>query len=339
MIQNQDSSKYFGYVTPDSTGKFVLTNYEHNGKADFYIETSDAKNHPKKIGVELLHTLADSISHASYLPMGSVSDDSQKVVLASFLKNALTEHQEKLSTEAIMLKAVNIKERKLSQTDQLIKDHVHKFDLDNGFTLDMVNNSNYSIGIIDYIKGRFPGLQIYDSPNQQKVKFIYRGISTIHEDTSANSTANQPYFYVDERPSNLDEIKEISLADVALIRFAPPPVWFAPLNGGNNGALLIYTRRQSDEKFANTIRGVVFDHYSFNGYSITREFSSPDYSDPRASALTDTRSTLYWNHDINTDKDGIAKFHFYNSDKARHYRIIIQGMDAEGRLGYLDQVF
>jgi len=28
---------------------------------------------------------------------------------------------------------------------------------------------------------------------------------------------------------------------------------------------------------------------------------------------------------------------FYNSDKAKKYRVVIQGMDADGRVGYLSE--
>ncbi len=70
---------------------------------------------------------------------------------------------------------------------------------------------------------------------------------------------------------------DISLVDVALIRFMPPPVWFAPYNGGNAGAIMIYTKKQSDE--VRQMPGMSdFDHYVFNGFSITREFSAPDHS-------------------------------------------------------------
>ena len=63
------------------------------------------------------------------------------------------------------------------------------------------------------------------------------------------------------------------LSDLALIRFLPPPVWFAPYNGGSVGALLLYTKKQGDD--IGTFKKEAFDRYTFNGYSITREFYSP----------------------------------------------------------------
>jgi len=132
-------------------------------------------------------------------------------------------------------------------------------------------------------------------------------------------------------------VADITLSDVALIRFMPPPIVFAPYNGGNMGAILIYTKKNTDG-IGNFVSREEFNQYTFNGYTITREFSSPDYS-INANKTADNRITLYWNHDLVPDSTGHVKFHFYNSSKAKKYRVVIQGMDANGRLGVLDQVF
>jgi len=80
-----------------------------------------------------------------------------------------------------------------------------------------------------------------------------------------------------------------------------------------------------------------YNHYVFNGYSVTREFSVPDYSNAGRNAAADNRTTLYWSHDLNTDSNGILKFRFYNSDRAKKFKVVLQGMDTGGRLDYLEQ--
>jgi hypothetical protein len=129
----------------------------------------------------------------------------------------------------------------------------------------------------------------------------------------------------------------MSLQDIALIRYAPPPAWFAHGGGGFIGAILVYTKTYGDDKGTNNRRA--FNKYTFNGYSVTREFPLPDYSITRQKQVTDHRTTLYWNHDLNTGKQGDFKIRFYNSDKAKKYRIVVQGMDADGRMGYLSEEF
>jgi hypothetical protein len=83
----------------------------------------------------------------------------------------------------------------------------------------------------------------------------------------------------------------------------------------------------------------LYDHFIFNGYSITREFAPPDYGKVKQSGLLDDRITLYWNHDIETDANGTIKFKFNNTDITKKFRVVIQGMDNEGRLVYIQENF
>ena len=197
-----------------------------------------------------------------------------------------------------------------------------------------MNNPFPDIGIIAYIQGKFPGLQIYGDGT-----FLYHGGNSLGYNATKRAPAAPvtvptpgaflPYIYLNESPIYFGDLKDISLNDIALIRFVPPPVWFAPYNGGNVGALLIYSKKSGDD--IETFKKEAFDHYIFNGYSMTREFYSPDYSGVKTNLSPDNRSTLYWKYNLDTDSTGEVKFRFYNSDKTKKYRVIIQGMDANGK--------
>lgn len=352
MIQGQDSSKYFGFVTPDTAGRFILNNYEHSGRSNLYLETADSKNRPMKLKIKLLYSKMDSLQSYCCRPLDTgltISDDIKDYAFA----NALAEHRLHFGTQSKLLKTVYIKDKKLTPTQQIIAEHVRPlYTSITEYTLDLVDNPSINVSVIDYIKGRFPGLQIIDKGSD--AYFLYHGSNTITQSPtvkpSSSNTFNNvkpidqpepqsyPYFYLNEAPIQFGDLATISLTDVALIRYLPPPVVFAPLNGGSIGALLIYTKNAKDDR--RTLQSSEnFDKYTFDGYTITREFSSSDYSPGKDIRLPDTRTTLYWNHDLNTDPSGNARFYFYNSDKAKHYRVVIQGMDAEGRIGYLSQVF
>jgi hypothetical protein len=52
--------------------------------------------------------------------------------------------------------------------------------------------------------------------------------------------------------------------------------------------------------------------------------------------LSDIRPTLYWNPAIKV-KDGRATIEFFNDDVARKFRVIIEGIDENGKLLHLDR--
>lgn len=71
------------------------------------------------------------------------------------------------------------------------------------------------------------------------------------------------------------------------------------------------------------------------GFYRARMFYTPKY-DIQQNAMeqgADLRSTIYWNPDIITDKNGNTSFDFYNADGKGIYRAVIEGIDSDGNIG------
>jgi hypothetical protein len=70
------------------------------------------------------------------------------------------------------------------------------------------------------------------------------------------------------------------------------------------------------------------------GFYKAREFYAPKYEHPADNPnFEDLRSTIYWNPEVITDKDGNASFDYYNADGTGNYRVVIEGIDESGNLG------
>ncbi len=254
------------------------------------------------------------------------------VIKKTFLDSVAIQQNARFVTHGIVLKTVNIKERKLTPTELVVKSHVHRLELDDGAsTLDLVNTPTIQgVSIIDYIQGKFPGLQITIDP-LLGITFKYRGKFNF------NSQASPPFFYVDEARSSLEDVESIPTPGCCTDPVCPTACLVCSRGRRFNGAILVYTKIYGDDRGNNSKRS--FDRYTFNGYSVTREFPLPDYSDLKQKQATDYRTTLYWNHDVDMDDNGNFKISFYNSDKTKKYRVVVQGMDVDGRVGYLSEEF
>ena len=68
-------------------------------------------------------------------------------------------------------------------------------------------------------------------------------------------------------------------------------------------------------------------------FSLPKKFYSPKYNSNSTANLTDIRSTIYWEPDIITDKEGKAIVKFYTTDNPGSYSLIIEGSDMQGNLG------
>lgn len=174
--------------------------------------------------------------------------------------------------------------------------------------------------IIQFLQGKVAGLQI----------------SGGNGNYSVSRRGGSPAFFLDEMPADMDLLTTIPVSDVALVKVFDPPFMGAAL-GGSGGAIAVYTRKGSEVAKSNTpglAKGTL------TGYSMPREFYSPNYAnyDP-LHEVEDVRSTLYWNPYVLTDKaTRRIRIEFYNNDVSNSLRIVVEGMNAEGRLTRVEQV-
>ena len=355
VIQNEDSSKFVGYAEPDSSGKFLLKDYPVTGKSTIYFEGTGGKNKTRNIRVRFFSSTQDIFRRAPYLLMPVDNGYANAIVMKKDSDEIEYRKLQKIKT----LKSVTIRGHIPTKADQVVSKYVTPyFAADEATSIDLVNNFYpNSIRLYDFMKGRFPGL--YISGNEDNVSFLYHGsVENILQGAKPSnsgtggksgssspppttSTSKQPpsypYFYVNEILTPWGGVKDIPLSDIALIQFLPPPVPMAPLNGGFMGAISIYTKK-GDEIIPTSITAD-YNHYTFSGYSVSREFYSPDYNAGNIDrSIPDVRSTLYWNPRLVLDNNNGIRFHFFNSDNAKKFRVVIEGMDEQGRLGFLNTI-
>lgn len=107
-----------------------------------------------------------------------------------------------------------------------------------------------------------------------------------------------------------------------------------------DAGLLVITTKRGDfnSSSLNYTPGVAT--YVTQGYTKVGKFKSPDYSKYSEDQMKpDLRTTIYWNPHLTTDKNGKTSFDFYTSDQPGKYRMVIEGVDTEGRLGYMVKEF
>ncbi|QNE39757.1 hypothetical protein F1C16_09415 [Hymenobacter sp. NBH84] len=80
---------------------------------------------------------------------------------------------------------------------------------------------------------------------------------------------------------------------------------------------------------------------TYEGLQIPREFYAPRYDTNQAkqSRLPDFRNLLYWNPEVVTGPDGKQQVEFYTSDQPGTYRVVVQGLSANGLAGSTSYTF
>jgi hypothetical protein len=191
-----------------------------------------------------------------------------------------------------------------------------------GYQFDLINDNKLataSPSVFAFLQSRIPGLNINLTGSVPNL----------------NWRSGAPLLFLDETPADPSFLASISMSDIAYIKVFRPPFYGAP--GGSAGAIAVYTKRGSD---AAPVAGKSLSSSTVSGYTGIRQFYSPNYATfNSANENKDLRTTLYWNPQlITTGSKNTIKFTFYNNDISKSFRVIIEGMAADGRLVHIEQM-
>ncbi|MDN3579967.1 carboxypeptidase regulatory-like domain-containing protein [Mucilaginibacter flavus] len=101
---------------------------------------------------------------------------------------------------------------------------------------------------------------------------------------------------------------------------------------GANGVIVIKTIKNKSLPVSNIMAPGLLT-YAPKGFYKARTFYSPAYGGSVQDTRPDLRSTIYWNPDLVTDKDGSASFDYFNADGKGNYRVVVEGIDENGNIG------
>jgi hypothetical protein len=101
-----------------------------------------------------------------------------------------------------------------------------------------------------------------------------------------------------------------------------------------DGALIITTKRGTDGSFVTSDTPTKLISYPFAGFNKPRTFYLPKYNPlDTGTKKPDKRTTIYWNPNVITDKDGKAQLEYFNADTKGTYRVVVEGIDDYGNIG------
>lgn len=124
----------------------------------------------------------------------------------------------------------------------------------------------------------------------------------------------------------LDNIQSTDVETIEVLKSGSNTAIYGSQGAG--GVLIITTKRGGDTGYTRYAPGVVTTTPA--GYYAVRQFYSPKYDNPQTIRAADKRTTVYWNPHLTTTTTGTAKFNFYNTDESGTYRVVIEGINAEG---------
>ncbi|MBO9632720.1 MAG: hypothetical protein J7578_06345, partial [Chitinophagaceae bacterium] len=178
--------------------------------------------------------------------------------------------------------------------------------------------------VFTFLQGRVPGLQITGAGGPDGPGLTWRG--------------QTPTLFLNEMQVDANMLSGTPVADIAYVKVFRPP-FFGAFGGGAGGAIAVYTKKGGEGRSASNVPGGM-ERRTMVGYSAPKEFYSPDYSKENALYdVLDVRTTLFWAPYLLTDKSNRkVTFTFYNNDISKKLKVIVEGMNEEGRMVRIEKV-
>lgn len=224
-----------------------------------------------------------------------------------------------------VLATVKIKSRIKSKVELLNDKYTSGlFKNENANKFDLLSDplaSSYT-DIVSYLEGKVGGLSF----DHMSGKFMWM---------RNRGGENVPTLYLNEMATTYDMISSIPVTNVAYIKVFRPG-FVGGAGSGTGGAIVIYTRMGADGQ-PSTTKGL--DNSVVTGYTVIREFYSPDYDSTKTdNDKKDLRTTMYWNPSVITTPDqNKVMLTFFNNDVSHSFRIVIEGMNKEGQLTHIEK--
>ncbi|MBO9564927.1 MAG: hypothetical protein J7621_19280 [Niastella sp.] len=352
MLKAADSTKLLSEAKLTDKGEFIVDNLEFKGDATVSYQATNDKRQAMVIDVTLYPNYYDTVKKAlasagifDYDPVKGNDKLNESLLAQVHTVDTFMKGPE-------YLKSVTVTGRRLSPTDSLNNAYATGQYMFGGRKLAPGKQGYFSLWqLIRTVPGfvvegdmknpnvslsRTAGLNLFSDNGSAT------GGVTFTDGEGAGPTASGPdyvqngiAFYLNEVPVSREVLDNLSMIDVAFVKTYVGAETFAV--GPFNGAILVYTHK--GVTVGKSIYDKTFAKSQLGGYSPVREYFTPDYSlNPALQTMPDNRITLLWSPRVATNKDGKATIKFFNNDKSTRVKVLIQGLDADGRFIYQEQI-
>ena len=325
LTQKVDSTGHFNFQVGDSYVdelEFLIQSVNAKGKKKDYMINIDKKT-PPKINYEKQEFLQLSDSIAPYLQKSIARKQSEESFkLAS---GAITLDEVKLDGYNLTPEREKIMELH-GPPDIVIEDkELHEEVKDWSFGLFSVLQSSYPDDINIRRVGRGGGFLIAEAYGADFTFVLVDGILTRLDQ----------YELLGSLPTKEIKSVEVLKNPKNWMQYYPElfPPWPGP--GIRTFSLIsIYTYSKKGIYSVQKTSGI--SKNTISGFTPKREFYTPKYNDliQEDLSIPDLRSVMHWTPNITTDLEGKAQVEFYNSDDTGDMLVIVEGITADGKIGY-----
>jgi hypothetical protein len=189
-------------------------------------------------------------------------------------------------------------------------------------TYEMTGNEFGYTNLIEFLRGRFAGLQIIG--REPNIIIQIRGPKSLSE-------SSEPLWLLDGMPVGRDRIYDFPVEEVDKIEILKSGAELAMFGVRGGSGVISILSKQAGYGLKKLEKTISNKHLGNNDYFKQRQFYSPkyDHSEPE-NKTPDLRTTIHWEPYIYLDENNKVSVSFYNADKSTTIEVRAEGLTESG---------
>jgi hypothetical protein len=330
IINGEDSTKIMSQANTNTTSSFFIDNIDYRKAATVYYQGTNLNNKNAIVSVQFNPSFFDTLSVSAKRQYQN-NDFKKYTLIDGYYAKKIAENIKLFNEKGKTLEDVVVTTKKVRFIDSLNVKYASDIFFDSDQTL-AINGDRLYNDIWQLLRFITPGISIINNDGTTQVNFTrFQGMDFFSENGTEN---NGVQFFLNEVPVSIGVVETLNAEDIGLVKIFKGNTAIAL--GATRGAIALYTVKGKSTRDWRT-KGFAF--FKKLGYAYSKEFNEIDYSIIKPeSEFTDERTTLYWNPKVLIN-DGKASVVFYNDDFCKKFKVIIEGIDTDGKLLYGESEF
>lgn len=326
IINGEDSTKIISQANTNNSSGFIIDKIDFKKEATIFYQGTNLNNKEAIVSVLFNPSFFDTLSKPA-LRANKPFVSTDTLASSNYYDQIILDKQKAENEKGKTLDNIILTSKRKSPVDSLNKLYTTDIFYESDQTIP-VNTLINTGDILQFLRGIVPGISIKRSDTGTQVNFTrYQGADYFSE-----NGATSVQFFLNEVPVSIDVIESLFAEDIGLVKVYKGNTAIAI--GADRGAIGLYTVKG---KSTRDWRKKGFDFIKKLGYAVEREFSEIDYAKINPNnEFADVRTTIYWNPSI-TIKDGKALLEFYNDDVCKKFKVVVEGIDADGKLLHIEK--
>ncbi len=326
IINGEDSTKIISQANTNNSSGFIIDKIDFKKEATIFYQGTNLNNKEAIVSVLFNPSFFDTLARPA-LRANKPLVSTDTLASSNYYDQIILDKQKAENAKGKTLDNIILTSKKKSSVDSLNTLYATDIFYESDQTIP-VNTLINTGDILQFLRGIVPGISIIRSDTGTQVNFTrYQGADYFSE-----NGATGVQFFLNEVPVSIDVIESLFAEDIGLVKVYKGNTAIAI--GADRGAIGLYTVKG---KSTRDWRKKGFDFIKKLGYAVDREFSEIDYAKINPNnEFADVRTTIYWNPSI-TIKDGKALLAFYNDDVCKKFKVVLEGVDADGKLLHVEK--